>query len=88
MLRKVEITPKGTTIEQALLIIIKQLKVNGYRPRTLKCYNDIFKKFQGINDKTYLEEINTKTIYKWLDSLNIAAKLFLIDHMNLVNNSN
>ncbi|MBO0587168.1 hypothetical protein [Sporosarcina sp. E16_8] len=41
-------TPKGMSVEKALFTITQQMKLNGYRERTLSDYTLIFNKFAEI----------------------------------------
>ena len=50
ILKTKETAPKGMTVEKALSMIRKQMKLNGYRERTLNDYNLIFNKFAEITD--------------------------------------
>lgn len=73
ILKSKEVVPKGMAVEKALFMIHQQMKLNGYRERTLNDYILIFNHFLQATDVTYLEEITVDTIYKWLDSMNVAA---------------
>jgi len=45
ILKQKEATPKGMTAEKELSIVHQQMKLNGYRERTLNDYNLIFTNF-------------------------------------------
>lgn len=68
---KKETIAKGMEIEKALSIIERQMKLNGYRERTLNEYNLIFNQFTEATRVKYLEEITVAKIYEWLDSMNV-----------------
>ena len=59
--------------EKALELVHRQMKLNGYRERTLNDYILIFNHFLQATDAKYLEEITVNTIYQWLDSMNVSA---------------
>ncbi|WP_367281339.1 phage integrase SAM-like domain-containing protein [Planococcus shenhongbingii] len=48
------------------------MRLNGYRERTLKDYNVIFRKFVETTGVEYLEEITVNTIYTWLNNMNVS----------------
>lgn len=60
------------TVEKALEILNRQMKINGIRERTLKDYNLIFNQFAEFNNVTYLEEFTSQSIYDWLDSMDVS----------------
>ncbi|MET3658600.1 tyrosine-type recombinase/integrase [Sporosarcina psychrophila] len=64
--------PKGMSVEKALFTIQQQMKLNGYRERTLNDYNLIFIKFAEITEVQYLEEITVSSIYEWLESMDVS----------------
>lgn len=72
ILKTKKATPKGMTVEKALSIVHQQMKLNGYRERTLNDYNLIFSNFVKRTGVQYLEDITVDTIYKWLDSMNVS----------------
>ena len=63
---------KGMTVEKGLSIIHEQMRLNGYRERTLNDYNLIFSKFIEITGVKYLDEITVDTIYTWLNSMEVS----------------
>lgn len=65
-------TPKGMSVEKSLFTIIQQMKLNGYRERTLNVYELIFNKFAEITRVQYLEEITVSSIYEWLESMKVS----------------
>ncbi|WP_413379270.1 hypothetical protein [Alkalihalobacillus sp. 1P02AB] len=62
---------KGMSSEKALVMIQHQMKLNGYRERTLKGYNDIFNHFLKATGIVYLEDITVHTLYVCLESMNV-----------------
>lgn len=52
------------TVEKALSFVHQQMKLNGYRERTLNDYHFIFNNFAEAVEIRYLEDINVNTIYK------------------------
>ncbi|MGM9944760.1 MAG: site-specific integrase [Lysinibacillus sp.] len=69
---KKETIAKGMEVEKALSIIERQMRLNGYRERTLNDYNLIFNHFTEATGVKYLEEITVTKIYEWLDSMNVS----------------
>ncbi|MGI2326415.1 tyrosine-type recombinase/integrase [Planococcus sp. YIM B11945] len=59
-------------IEQALEIVIKQMKVSGFRKRTISDYQLHMKHYREITGSTYLNEITSKSIYDWLGSMTVS----------------
>lgn len=57
---------------EAVGIIINQMQVSGYRPRTIKDYDTVLMNFLKSAGVTYLEEITVNTIYSWLDSMQVV----------------
>lgn len=66
------ISRNDITIEKALDIIIRQLKISGARVRTVYDYSLIVKKFIEITEAVYLIDINNDVIYKWLGSMDVS----------------
>lgn len=64
---------KGMSAEKALSMISRQMKLNGYRERTLNDYNLIFNQFIQTTGIKNLEEITVNTIYQWLESMDVSA---------------
>lgn len=60
------------TVEKGLSIIHEQMRLSGYRERTLNDYNLIFSKFVEITGVKYLDEITVDSIYTWLNSMNVS----------------
>lgn len=72
LLQSEKTTSKGMSFEKVLSTIVQQMKLNGYRERTLNNYNLIFNKFAEITGVQYLEEITVDTIYKWIGSRKVS----------------
>lgn len=69
---EVKSSKRKITVEKALEILNRQMKINGIRERTLKDYNLIFNQFAEFNNVTYLEEFTSQSIYDWLDSMDVS----------------
>lgn len=69
---------QGMTIEKALTILNRQMKVSGLRERTIKDYNLYIKQFCLITGVIYLSDITLEKIYDWLDSMNVSNTSKLI----------
>ncbi|MGE6488940.1 tyrosine-type recombinase/integrase [Paenisporosarcina sp. NPDC076898] len=76
--KSVSVKRDSLTIEQALATVIQQMKVSGNRERTINDYQYIFNQFVTTNNLIYVEDINTETIYNYLDSLNVSNQTKLI----------
>jgi len=72
LLQSEKSAPKGMSVEKALFTITQQMKLNGYRERTLSDYTLIFNKFAEITRVQYLEEITVSSIYEWLESMEVS----------------
>lgn len=66
--------PKSSslTLEKAIEIILKQMRVSGFRERTMKDYQLHWKHFAKITEVQYLAEITADTIYTWLSSMSVS----------------
>ncbi|MEQ6375740.1 site-specific integrase [Bacillaceae bacterium S4-13-56] len=62
----------GRDLDSVMDIIIQQMKVSGYRERTITDYIRYMTQFRKITNVEYLEEITTDTIYLWLDSMQVS----------------
>ena len=65
-------TARLKPFEEALITIINQMKVSGYRPRTLKDYDTVLSNFAKTTAVTYLEDITVDTIYLWLNDMQVV----------------
>ncbi|KGA98124.1 integrase [Alkalihalobacillus alcalophilus ATCC 27647 = CGMCC 1.3604] len=63
---------KGRELDSVMDIIVQQMKVSGYRERTLTDYIRYMTQFRQVTNVKYLEEITTDTIYLWLDSMQVS----------------
>lgn len=66
--------PKSSsiTLEKAIVIILKQMRVSGFRERTMKDYQLHWSHFAKITGVNYLSEINAEIIYAWLGSMAVS----------------
>ena len=69
---------QGMSIEKALTILNRQMKVSGLMERTIKDYNLYIKQFCLITGVIYLSDITLEKIYDWLDSMNVSNTSKLI----------
>lgn len=53
-------------IQDALEIILRQMKLSGSRPRTMQCYKIDVTAFMQVTGAVKLEDITVENIYKWL----------------------
>ncbi|MDP8526096.1 tyrosine-type recombinase/integrase [Bacillus subtilis] len=67
-----------TTIEKALVIILRQMEVSGSRKRTRSDYSLHVTDFTRSEGLTFLDEITTESIYSWLEKMNVSAQTRLI----------
>ena len=66
------------TIEYALHIVIRQMRLSGLRPRTISDYKTHVNHFAKTTGLTYLSEITADHIYEWLDSMDVSNRTKLI----------
>lgn len=67
-----KVNPKRKTVKDAIEIVKKQMASSGLRPRTIKDYElmaNLFSESEGI---TYLDEINLKSIYSWIEKMDVT----------------
>ncbi|MCE7793442.1 tyrosine-type recombinase/integrase [Salipaludibacillus sp. CUR1] len=62
----------GRGLDSVMEIIIQQMRVSGYRERTITDYIRYMAQFREITNVNNLEEITTDTIYLWLDSMQVS----------------
>lgn len=62
----------GKDLDKIMGIIIQQMKVSGYRERTISDYLSYMTQFRKATNVKYLEDITTDTIYLWLDSMDVS----------------
>lgn len=66
------------TIKNALSTVFQQMRVAGNRERTIESYQYIFNQFLDITQLKYVEDITVKSIYDYLDALEVARETKLI----------
>nr|WP_235712912.1 site-specific integrase [Bacillus mycoides] len=59
-------------ILDALDVITRQMKVSGYRSRTISDYILHVQRFQNVTHVKYVTDISADTIYRWLDNMNVG----------------
>ena len=59
------------TAKSALDIVIDQMETNNYRHRTIRDYRLYFNEFVTSQGISYVDEIDTESIYSWLDSMDV-----------------
>ncbi len=59
-------------LDNIMEVIIQQMRVSGYRERTIADYIRYMTLFRKITNVTNLEEITADTIYFWLDSMDVS----------------
>lgn len=62
----------GRDLDNVIEIIIQQMKVSGYRERTITDYLNYMAQFRKATNVKYLEEITTDTIYSWLNLMDVS----------------
>lgn len=70
--------PVVITIDKALEVIKRQMIVSNLRPRTISDYELHVTNFSRKMKIKYLDEVNTKSIYAWLESMEVAPQTKLI----------
>ncbi|MBE1557037.1 site-specific recombinase XerD [Filibacter limicola] len=65
-------------IEKALETVLRQMRITGFRSRTISDYSLHMSKFQQLTGIKYLDEITTDTIYEWLGSMNVKNSTKLV----------
>lgn len=71
-------TYDGKSFDKSMDVIFKQMKVSGYRDRTITDYSYYMEKLRKFADIQYLEDITADTIYNWLDSMTVTNQSKLI----------
>ncbi len=67
-----------TTIEKALVTVLRQMEVAGNRKRTISDYRLYVIDFFESEGLTYLDEITTESIYLWLEKMDVSSQTRLI----------
>ena len=68
---KRNVNHNSITVKRALDIVINQMKINNYRPRTIRDYRLYFDEFVTSKGISYVDEIDTESIYSWLDLMDV-----------------
>ena len=63
-----------TPIEYGLEVIFRQMQVAGNRPRTIQSYQYIFNQFIQYNGTVFIEELNSDSIYGYLENLEVSIQ--------------
>lgn len=66
------------TIDSALEVVFKQMKIGGNRARTIQSYDYIFRQLVKVNQIKYVEDISADSIYYYLDSIEVSQRTKLI----------
>ncbi|SOC02843.1 site-specific recombinase XerD [Ureibacillus xyleni] len=67
-----EVVSTSPLILNALDVITRQMRVSGYRERTINDYMHHVQHFQSVTGVQFVSDITTNTIYKWLDGMNVS----------------
>lgn len=62
----------GRDLDSVMEIIIQQMRVSGYRDRTITDYIRYMAQFRKVTNVKCLDDITTDTIYLWLDSMQVS----------------
>lgn len=68
----IAVPSNSITITDALDTITRQMRVSGYRSRTISDYILHVEHFQSVTKVRYVAEISANTIYRWLDSMDVS----------------
>ena len=63
-----------TPISYGMEVVFKQMQIAGNRPRTIQSYDYIFKQFVKFNGLVFIEEINSDSIFNYLDNLDVSLQ--------------
>lgn len=66
------------SIVKALETVIRQMRVSGFRQRTIGDYVRHMSHLQKVTGVEYVEDITADTLYEWLDSMAVANSTKLI----------
>lgn len=67
----------GRDLDSVMEIIIQQIKVSGYRDRTVTDYTSYMAQFRKDTNVECLEDITTDIIYCWLNSMAVSNQTIL-----------
>lgn len=68
----VAVPSNSITITDALDTITRQMRVSGYRSRTISDYILHVEHLESVTKVRYVAEISANTIYRWLDSMDVS----------------
>lgn len=68
----VAVKEEGRDLDSVIEIITQQMKVSGYRERTITDYLNYMAQFRKATNVKYLEEVTTDAIYSWLNSMDVS----------------
>lgn len=71
------------SIESALSIIVRQMKTDGNRERTINDYVRYMMDFKDKTDCYYVSDITLSSIYEWLDTMNVKNSTKKIRYKSL-----
>ncbi|UOY94186.1 site-specific integrase [Ectobacillus sp. JY-23] len=60
------------SVMEALDVVTRQMRVSGYRSRTISDYILHVEHFQSVTKVKYVADISANTIYLWLDSMKVS----------------
>ena len=63
-----------TPISYGMEVVYRQMQIAGNRPRTIQSYDYIFKQFIEFNGLVFIEEINSDSIFNYLDNLDVSLQ--------------
>lgn len=66
------IKKQGRHLEHVMEILSQQMKVSGFRERTITDYNGYMKQFRDVTGVDFLEDITVDTMYLWLNSMDVS----------------
>lgn len=74
------------SIDKALETVLRQMRVSGFRQRTISDYERHMSHLQKITSVEYVEDITADTLYEWLDSMKVsnATKLIRLKCMKAI----
>ncbi|WEZ17802.1 tyrosine-type recombinase/integrase [Bacillus safensis] len=68
----VAVKEEGRDLDSVIEIITQQMKVSGYRERTITDYLNYMAQFRKATNVKYLEGVTTDAIYSWLNSMDVS----------------
>ncbi|UTR05214.1 site-specific integrase [Alkalihalobacillus sp. LMS6] len=67
-----ETKQNGITVNQALMIIVRQMKASGKRPRTISDYETYVNQLINYTGIMYVADVGVNTIYEWLSKMEVS----------------